>query len=301
MIALRFAMILLMLSLPSIAGAQDFPSLASGGAPPCPEHIGLREYHSAVAQDGDVSASIVGVAKRDASGCRQSAEIHVDHNGETKSYVLPEADRQKFALIDFSPDSSKLFLAAVADPAYPNEMFRYLQVTAMPVTGGEMHWQNVWDLLGWKDCDATVEPKGFTEDSKLVLWARPSVMSQPRRANCVSEARLFPDAANIKRYGKRVRAASRTCQSDPDLVGACFTVHGRLSAFNGNPTFRIWRIGTKRYLGVSGEVLPDPLTGKVNFMATRSEISWSVRSPWRSPDGCKWFASSRRATSASSR
>jgi hypothetical protein len=264
-IARCIAMIVLTLSLPSIASAQDFPALASGGAPPCPEHIGIREHHSAVGRDGDISVSIVGVAKRDRSGCRQSAEIQVDRNGETTNFVLPEAERQKFAIVDFSPDGSTLFVAAAANQKYPNEMFRYLQVTAMPVSSGEMRWQNVWDMLGWKDCDATVEPQGFTVDGKLAMRARPSVMAQPRRANCVSEARLFPMGANIKRYGKTESAVSGTCHSDPDLVGACFTVHGRLSAFNGNPTFRIWRIGTKRYLGVSQEVLPEPLTGKVNF------------------------------------
>ncbi len=150
-------MIVLMLSLPSIASAQDFPALASGGAPPCPEHMGIRKYHSAVAQDGDVSASIVGVAKRDESGCQERAEIHVDNNGETKSYVLPDADRQKFAIVDFSPDGSTLFIAAVADQEYPNEMFRYLQVTTLEIATGQMRWQNAWDMLGWKDCDATVD------------------------------------------------------------------------------------------------------------------------------------------------
>jgi hypothetical protein len=39
----------------------------------------------------------------------------------------------------------------------------------------------------------------------------------------------------------------------------CFTVHGRLQAWNGNPTFRIWRIGTRRVLGVHDEALPPVL------------------------------------------
>jgi hypothetical protein len=34
--------------------------------------------------------------------------------------------------------------------------------------------------------------------------------------------------------------------------GECFWVRGRLSAANGNPTFRIWPIGTHRMLGVLG-------------------------------------------------
>jgi len=50
-----------------------------------------------------------------------------------------------------------------------------------------------------------------------------------------------------------IRAAEQgpPCEKRPDLVGACFVVHGRLSFYNGNPSFRIWRIGTKRILGVS--------------------------------------------------
>lgn len=30
----------------------------------------------------------------------------------------------------------------------------------------------------------------------------------------------------------------------------CYWTHGRLSAYNGNPTYRIWKIGTRRVLGV---------------------------------------------------
>jgi hypothetical protein len=43
-----------------------------------------------------------------------------------------------------------------------------------------------------------------------------------------------------------------TCRGRTDLAGKCFVVHGRLRAYNGNPTFRIWRIGTTRLLGVTG-------------------------------------------------
>lgn len=42
------------------------------------------------------------------------------------------------------------------------------------------------------------------------------------------------------------------CKDSPKIVGECFMVHGRLSAWNGTPTFRIWRVGTKRILGVVG-------------------------------------------------
>ena len=42
------------------------------------------------------------------------------------------------------------------------------------------------------------------------------------------------------------------CRGRPELVGKCFVVHGRLRAYNGNPTFRIWPVGTMRLLGVTG-------------------------------------------------
>ena len=40
------------------------------------------------------------------------------------------------------------------------------------------------------------------------------------------------------------------CASNPQRVGACFSVYGRLSAYNGNPSLRIWPLGTHRLLGV---------------------------------------------------
>jgi hypothetical protein len=50
------------------------------------------------------------------------------------------------------------------------------------------------------------------------------------------------------------------CKGNPAVVEACFKVHGRLSSWNGNPTFRIWPTGTKRMLGVREEFdLPSEL------------------------------------------
>jgi hypothetical protein len=43
-----------------------------------------------------------------------------------------------------------------------------------------------------------------------------------------------------------------TCKTNPNLAGKCFVVRGRLRAYNGNPTFRIWPVGTSRLLGVTG-------------------------------------------------
>lgn len=62
-------------------------------------------------------------------------------------------------------------------------------------------------------------------------------------------------------------AADAACRTHPALVAACFRVHGRAALYNGNPTVRIWKLGTHRLLGVSDrrcqppecEPLPDAL------------------------------------------
>jgi hypothetical protein len=59
------------------------------------------------------------------------------------------------------------------------------------------------------------------------------------------------------------------CKSNPQRVGKCFVVRGRLSAYNGNPTFRIFRTGTSRILGVipseDPRSLPAELRGVASF------------------------------------
>lgn len=42
-------------------------------------------------------------------------------------------------------------------------------------------------------------------------------------------------------------------------MAECFVAHGRLSFYNGTPSARIWKIGTKRLLGVHNSVLPGQL------------------------------------------
>jgi hypothetical protein len=59
------------------------------------------------------------------------------------------------------------------------------------------------------------------------------------------------------------------------LVGKCFKVHGRLSVYNGTPSIRLWRVGSKRLLGVidpediSGEPGPSTIPTSV-----RGKLDW---------------------------
>ncbi len=66
--------------------------------------------------------------------------------------------------------------------------------------------------------------------------------------------------------------AEKSCREHPQLIGKCFNGRGRLSIYNGNPAVRLWRIGTKRVLGVSDQRfslpeyrnLPEDLSQKLN-------------------------------------
>ena len=56
--------------------------------------------------------------------------------------------------------------------------------------------------------------------------------------------------------------AATLCKSSPEVMDKCFVVHGRLFVANGTPNIRIWRVGTKRILGVfngAGEAESDSL------------------------------------------
>ena len=46
-------------------------------------------------------------------------------------------------------------------------------------------------------------------------------------------------------------ATPRRCKGNPELVGACYVVHGRATYGNGTPALRIWPVGTGRMLGVT--------------------------------------------------
>ena len=72
-----------------------------------------------------------------------------------------------------------------------------------------------------------------------------------------------------------VKPTAKSCRARSDLVGRCFIVHGRLSVYNGTPSIRLWRIGSKRLLGVldpsdiSGEpgqsTIPASVRGQLDF------------------------------------
>jgi len=258
------------LILPLLCQAQGHsqwspPLVDTDGTLECPDHVGLRQYRSETAAYQGISVFISQESRRDSRGCQYTAELHVIRNGVSHLYSLPNAGNRAFSIVDFSPDSSRLLLASDYEDARES---RDVAVTTMPISSGVMHWQNAWDIFGWKNCDATVEPQGFAPGGKAVIMVRPSVADAHEQPNCVSRETFYevgltsatpremPESLKIRGYGAVAKGPWRTCRTDPDIVAACFIVRGRLSFWNGTPSARIWRIGTRRMIGVHDDVLP---------------------------------------------
>jgi hypothetical protein len=253
------------------------PPLASGGAPQCPTREGVRRFRSKIVRQGTSDASIVGTSKRHGKQCGQSVELQLKQDDASRSYPMPEPGRQAFELIDFSPDQSTVLLSAERNWEYPNEAFRSTSIALLQTRDGSARWKNIWDIFDWKECDADVEPQGFDEQGRVVIRVRPSTFSVKRRPDCVPEVRLYavekswdsvqqlPPETNIRRNGKAVRPSFQACKTDPDIVGACFSLRARLSAYNGNPTYRMWRVGTSRMLGVHNGIMPESVNDHMGW------------------------------------
>jgi hypothetical protein len=223
-----------------------------------------------------VNALMIGTTVRGpGKNCAYEAKINL--SGKiNRTLRLPDPGKQQFAMVDFSADGKEMLLSTDIQNEYPNYDRRNVGVAKVALANGQMHWVNVWDIFGWHECDATVEPQGFTQDGSIILRARPSVWVHSSRPNCVSDAGLYktdlvsspvrlPDDTKVPRYGKLIADQAQACKTDPDIIGACFTVHGRLSAWNGSPTLRIWRVGTKRILGTRDDPLPANLAKEMNW------------------------------------
>ena len=90
-----------------------------------------------------------------------------------------------------------------------------------------------------------------------------------RRALCLLLL-SFSQAAPAQTGGGEARPLP--CRAQPSLVGRCFRVRGRLSLYNGAPTIRLWRAGTKRMLGISSSYsregyssIPDELERQLSW------------------------------------
>src|SRR5438876_8131207 len=82
----------------------------------------------------------------------------------------------------------------------------------------------------------------------------------------IGAAWLFVTLARAEPWPSEL--SDRRCRTNPKRVSQCFTIHARLSAYNGSPGLRLWPVGSRRLLGVlpaEDAITPDCLLGNVGF------------------------------------
>jgi hypothetical protein len=70
-----------------------------------------------------------------------------------------------------------------------------------------------------------------------------------RGAHVVLSFALIAFALSVSGAPQRVHKRKIACKT-AENAAACYWAHGRLSLYNGNPTIRVWKIGTHRILGI---------------------------------------------------
>jgi len=253
------------------------PELARGGAPPCPKHPGVRTSRSETILVHQSKVLIIGTTTKIAGkDCVYEAKLQISgEHARVISFAHPE--KNSFAVVDASPNGEKLLLEDDIWRDPPDIDKRNVEVAVFDLRSGSYQWQNVWDIFGWGDCSATVEPQGFTNGGRLLISARHSTWAGSEFTPCVQRPGLYemnadsrmerlPDDTKVVRFAQEVADASEPCKEDPDIVSACFIARGRMSLYNGSHNVRIWRTGTHRMLGADDDMpLPALLQDKLNW------------------------------------
>src|ERR1700686_4510716 len=66
---------------------------------------------------------------------------------------------------------------------------------------------------------------------------------------CALAAQAIPQKAATSAAPQKTAARKIPCKT-PDNASMCYWTRGRLGVYNGNPSFRVWRIGTTRVVGI---------------------------------------------------
>lgn len=95
---------------------------------------------------------------------------------------------------------------------------------------------------------------------RLLLLALLAAALAANRPLSAGGANGDPQISTEGRKAKPIAHGRKIACKTTENSATCYWVHGRLSAYNGTPSFRLWKIGTHRILGIySGPDANDPL------------------------------------------
>jgi hypothetical protein len=266
----------LYVALSSVALAADGPGwLATRAAPPCSTNVGVRASRSELVQFGSISASISAQSTREETGeCTQSVSLWMTGNGVSHQFELSGAAEYVFSIVDFAPDASSILLFREKAFAAPGEDTGP-EAALLAFGDAGPKWQPVMQFAGWKPCAGFLEPQGFLSPRAILFKANPPVAPSGGLHACVQQSRfvsldvatrkllLLPGSVVVRRNGRVAGGPLLSCQSDPDLAGACYRMRGRVSVADGSGGMRVWQVGTPKVMDLAEGMLPDELAEQV--------------------------------------
>ncbi len=262
-----------------LSSAARASSLVAGYALDCPEHVGTRLYRTQTLSAGDTEVYIVSQVKRDdAKKCDQTIEFHI--KTEAREKVFRVEDVRYFNIADISADGQWFLLERDGDSGDEDYGVRTKELAVINIANPEPHWRNVWDILGWDTCKAKVVAESLSESGVVVVYLGGANTNRgaetPDRSNdCVNQQghyqvdlatgakRMVADEIAVPR-AKVSGYDYQNCKTNPDIVGSCFKIRGRISEWNGSLTTRIWPVGTNRVLALYG-TLPGAIKERYSF------------------------------------
>ena len=228
---------------------------------------------------GGPTAYIKIVASGANSGnCDVRATLHVKSGDqEAEQVTIGRNTNAGFELVDWSPSGD---LILVSSERW-TDVFSSPRLTIYDTLKNRHYTIDVAAIFSareWEHCSAIVETTGFTPKGDIVVTARPgSLMGRPKDCVAVESYWSFdlqghglgqlPAGFRQKTYGRIVAPEIRPCKEDPNVVEACFTLHGRAFVSNGTPSLRIWRVGSNRIVGVfdpENEIVPHSLAKQLD-------------------------------------
>ena len=243
--------------------------LAQTIAPPCSKHSGVRSTRSDVVALAQVTASISAQATREGESCIQSAALWVTQKGVSQQFELPDAGAKNLAIWDVAPDASAVLLSSYqpgADDSW--------QLAVVPLADGTVKWTPPGELLGFHNCGAELQPQGFLDPRHIVIAASPQKFAHAL-PDCVTKATLFSAEtdrhqakiiapATISRLAAAISGSFQSCQSDPDVVGACYRTRARLALTKDGNGMTLWPVGSGHFLSVQEDMVPEELRAQVS-------------------------------------
>ena len=257
------------------ADVNPFNWLASRSAPPCSIKPGVRSSRSDLVQFGGISASISAQSTRDESNaCEQTASVWVTKGGVSMQVNLPDAANNTFSIIDFAPDASLILLHKTKTFALPGEDAGD-EISLLSPESSALRWVSTRQLIGLGNCSTLVEPEGFLGPRQLVFLTIPSVVAAKGVPSCADRPKMLaldlttrkvfepPATITMIKNGHRLAGPLLSCQTDPDLAGACYSIRGRVGLGSNGISMRLWQVGTDKMMNLGEGLLPDELSSLV--------------------------------------